>query len=287
MRPLRVLSIDFDYFVDATIGERAELFPDANDNLPAELGAYIWATHYAEESINPHKRPLKDIDVRREELSQLMECICDWGHDIGWIAICESHKHILGYIETLLGKYGNWHAIQLLHIDHHTDCYDIGNELNCGNWLNCLDRLIIRYGGGMKVTWVGNVDSDNDTTGAIKHRIIDRCGKWDMLKDTKDFFSGEAPDFIFLCKSSPWTPPHLDDYFDSIAKLLIDCHGASCTNFIDGAVPANRWSEMFRQVVDQTTQQYLQVRADIACEKMTGSFEGLKLDEDALERALK
>lgn len=260
MRPLRVLSIDFDYFVDATIEERIELFPDGNDDLPPELNTYVWVTHYAEEIYNPRMSRLKSIGVREAELNQLKECIADWGCQAGAIAIQESHKYILGYIENLLNR-TICDSVSILHIDHHTDCYDIGEELNCGNWLNCLDREIVRYDGGMEVTWVRNKDSDTEYSGAIRHRITDTCGNFDIYEDTKQFFRGEAPDFIFLCKSSPWTPPHLDDYFDQLAKVLVDCH---CIN---GEIPANRNTAGFWQVVEQTKQQYAQVRSNLRLEE--------------------
>ena len=42
MKPLNILSIDWDYFVNATEEQRIMDFPDSNDNLSQELGKFLW-----------------------------------------------------------------------------------------------------------------------------------------------------------------------------------------------------------------------------------------------------
>ena len=39
---MRILSIDFDYFVDTDMDTRLMYFPDGNDSLPAKLNEFIW-----------------------------------------------------------------------------------------------------------------------------------------------------------------------------------------------------------------------------------------------------
>lgn len=43
---------------------------------------------------------------------------------------------------------------------------------------------------------------------------------------------------IFLCKSGPWSPPHLDDGFDSIVNCL-----KSVGNILISSATENRWDD--------------------------------------------
>ena len=47
MKPVKVLSIDWDYFIKATANEREFMFPDGgNEDLPESVQNSVWASHY-------------------------------------------------------------------------------------------------------------------------------------------------------------------------------------------------------------------------------------------------
>lgn len=46
MRPINILSIDFDYFQNVDSKTLLMHYPDGID-LPEELSRFIWASHYA------------------------------------------------------------------------------------------------------------------------------------------------------------------------------------------------------------------------------------------------
>ena len=43
---MRILSIDFDYFIDASIEVRNECFPDGHDNFSPEITKFVWEGRY-------------------------------------------------------------------------------------------------------------------------------------------------------------------------------------------------------------------------------------------------
>lgn len=201
----RFLSIDWDFFIGATATQRALLFPDGgNENLHTTLHKYIWDSRYA----NPE---LSDIKVS-PEYNTLLKICKDFD---GQCLIADSHRFAYDFI---MENTTPDEKFEVYNIDFHHDLYDYrtGDEIvNCGNWVTILreDRP------NMKYVWVKCDDSDTMTIGNVKVK----AEMMSLNLFTILFRHGISEDFdyLYLCRSAMWSPPHLDPKFVQAAKILM------------------------------------------------------------------
>lgn len=190
---MRILSIDFDYFIDTDLDTRNNHFPDGSDNIDPEVLAKQWEDHY---KAYPQ---LKDIGVIKS-YNELVEHIRKGDYyleDNKFIA--DSH----GEIYNILKNIPEHESIEIVNVDFHHDYYHYfshDNDLNCGNWV----RKLYENRNDAKITWCKRSDSDIRTLdGQFPHTITDNITS---LLDREY-------DIIFLCLSPEWTPPHLYELF--------------------------------------------------------------------------
>jgi len=201
-----ILSIDWDYFADATADERFELFPDGgNERISASLQNIIWISRYADSIMNAEMRGgkgISDISADRDELEQLYTLIEKHKKRGTKMSVHESHKAIADILTK--GKFAD-SSHDVVNIDFHSDCYTTSDDgdINCGNW----GSLLSKQGVIDKLYWIRRDDSDDDESGIIEHTY---CGIQDLL-DSPALQNGI--DYIFICRSAVWSPPHLDDAF--------------------------------------------------------------------------
>ena len=208
---MNVLSIDWDYFVDCTNTERADMFPDGgSEEIGISTSTFIWGMRYgvsrANKNRHPERREILDIGVKEKELQHVMATILMNVSSGCRFMFADSHADIYQFIKE--SKRTNNTKFDLFNIDHHSDCYNIGNDVNCGNWVNKLDAegLLRRY------TWIKGDNRDTIPEGTLtcqtkvtnKISAIDDRG-WDL---------------IFVCRSSIWSPPHLDKKFNEFYEYL-------------------------------------------------------------------
>jgi len=194
-----ILSIDWDYFIEADGSFRACHFPDIpNEKYPKSLQHVIWVNRYA---CDPElaKVGYKPIATKFVQLIK----------SVPFVVVAESHKYAYTYV---VQKMRECHAkrVNLLNIDFHSDFRSDADELDCGNWLSV---LMSEYKGNYE--WLGWKDS-----------YLNDIPKW--LK----FFTNEQKalseiantpwDMVFICRSDMWSPPHLDDAFTNIFKPFVD-----------------------------------------------------------------
>ena len=197
----RFLSIDWDFFIDATATQRAILFPDGgNENLHTTLRKYIWDTRYSDPK-------LSDIKVSSDYKTLLNICK-DFKGDC---MIADSHRFAYDFI---MENTTPDEEFEVYNIDFHHDLYDYrtGDErVNCGNWATILreDRP------NMKYVWIKCDDSETKTIGNFE---VDAD-----IQSIDIFRSGSANkfDYLYLCRSAMWSPPHLDPEFVKVAKILM------------------------------------------------------------------
>jgi len=192
-----VLSIDWDYFIDADGEYRVRHFPDIpNENYPKSIQDAIWTSRYAEDDT------LLRVGIK-SSIYELVERL-DY---IPYVCVCDSHKYayIFGVQRLLETKEKQFN---FLNIDFHSDCREDYGKLDCGNWYSFLMK---EYRG--KWAWVGWPDSYKENksrklhfTDVLDIDAIDRT-TWDML---------------FICRSDMWSLPHLDNEFTHIFKPLIE-----------------------------------------------------------------
>lgn len=219
---MKILSIDWDYYIDASADER-ELFPDGHDFASVSLANSCWASHYG--------NPLCSKDLKKIGVSSDYKDICEFFRNLmsapNKFMISISHLDAYEFINEQVK--GN-KSFEITNIDFHHDMYPLdadyenvrrmtktecsrnGKEVHCGNWLTAIldDRR------NATVRWVARSDSD------IAFSMAD-----ERYKDRAKIIShGEAMndkyDVIFICRSDIWSCPHLDKEFDDLCQISID-----------------------------------------------------------------
>ena len=225
---MKILSIDWDYFINCSASDRIMKFPDGgNERLGSAMSTYVWGTRYG---VCPE---IKDIKVRSKELDILKKVI-DRNQNKYLYVSADSHKHLGDFIlqpdmEKAIKKEG----LTIINIDHHSDYYNIGTELNCGNWLN---KVMEKYP-ETKVTWIKNEDSDDEDFPFEVTADINRAYK-------------ETYDVIYLCRSGVWSPPHLDKEFGVLNRFA----SKRCDLPLLREQIVNRWDSEFIKDIEQSKQ---------------------------------
>lgn len=198
MEAIKILSIDFDYFIDTDIKTRNDKFPNGLDEAPEEFCKQMWNDAYENfpeiKTIGVHKHYYAVCHYLRHPKYKLGKNVF----------IADSHKEIKNLIDTIPMNT----PINMINIDFHHDYYHYfsgGNEYNCGNWARKLqeERPNARY------LWIRRKDSDTRTiVGEVP------CRHNTKLVSTLSYFDA---DYVFICNSPEWTPPHLlKHYLDMI-----------------------------------------------------------------------
>lgn len=203
-RKFRVLSVDWDYFIDATASIRAEYFPDGGVFVPY-LENVIWSQHYS----YGHGSTVRKIGVKQDEYRALGVFLRRLRKNPKFkhhVYLANNHQDCYNYIKEEVKK-GGYTDISITNIDFHHDLYDEAlPNLNSGNWLA---KLIVED--KAKCKWVRQRDSYKGSTSL---KVPDRNYPMDKA------LSAEY-DMIFLCKSGLWSPPHLDKYFVKLCEIVI------------------------------------------------------------------
>lgn len=220
----KILSLDWDYFPDVPQKTRSLCFPDGLSEYNMDFTNFIWGKYYQEECIDR----LMDVDV-----DENFEYVKDYlrNLDLSNTLFASSSSHLS--IVPMVNEYNISGDIELINIDYHHDTYDNANmqdnELDCGNWITFL-----RKNNNVEVTWIKREHSmmpNEDKRLNIEMNI----------KTIKDF----KPDYIFLSKSYPWSPPHLDEKFMELFQIM----HFSCKNSVtfDYDVIKDRMSDVEKQ----------------------------------------
>jgi len=197
---VKILSIDFDYFLDVSSDERDIYFPKGYDEMPREKTVLMWEERYK-------KYPeLKDIGVIKEYyiLKNFLPVLNV--HKSNFY-ISDTHKDI----KKIIHKIPRNLQLYIVNIDFHHDYYHYyrgDDNYNCGNWL----RRIIEERPGTKVKWIRREDSQLYS--------LEGIFPYEHTTDIKSIFKDKF-DYVFICKSPEWSPPHLNDKFEELASLLL------------------------------------------------------------------
>ena len=207
MDRLNVLSIDWDYFIKATAGERSGLFPDGgNENFPMSLQNVIWSSHYMTDE-------LEKIKTDTQAVRKLKKCL----KNLFYVPfmVTDSHKYAYEFINSMAEEMSR-DSVNIVNVDYHHDIYENGEAVDCGNWLR---KLMKKYEDtDSEFTWIAREDSDesgysfDDTvsgTGLRKIYDLDYIFEYDW-------------DAVFICRSGMWSPPHLDRNFRDAFKWILD-----------------------------------------------------------------
>ena len=202
----RILSIDWDYFIGATATQRLMLFPDGgNENISYAIQDLIWNSRYADPR-------LKEIGILDEHCNLLHTILRKFilkfkNSFVSRTLVTVSHRWIYDFILQRTGKYDEF---EVYNVDFHHDmyCYKTEDqEVNCGNWVNCLQDSRPK----MQYYWVKREDSEDTIIGGDKVSC--------SVKSFEELLNLDF-DYVFICRSDCWSPPHLDSFFDEVWKLV-------------------------------------------------------------------
>ena len=232
MTPNRVLSIDWDYFIDAPIDFKASNFPDGgNENLPEYVLDAIWMSRYGQ---------CAEIQKVKEDTSELVKLRILLKKIINKqntrVVISDSHKSIYKYLEE---QRQSKLPTEIYNIDFHHDAYDFGNEeVDCGNWFK---KFIDSKNAHVldKFMWVRREDSE-----LSGEEMIDDNSSIGIPRDLYGTFQ-----LVFLCRSGCWSPPHLDDKFLSLCRFLCKLHDK--VDIVDDSILRSRYNKQFKSNVTE------------------------------------
>ena len=203
----KILSIDWDYFINATATQRSMLFPDGgNENISYALQDFIWNSHYS----SPASEELRNIGILKREYNLVHDILRKFIDKYLYSRVANPHSEVLVTIshrwiyDFIMQRTYEGEEFEVYNVDFHHDMYHLRNsddEVNCGNWVNCLKK----YRPKMQYHWVKREDSDDEVLGGAKVDCAD-C----KLGDIKNL----SFDYVFICRSDCWSPPHLDNYFE-------------------------------------------------------------------------
>lgn len=218
---MKVLSIDFDFFQRVDKSTVKTCYPDGID-LPTDLSTIVWSSIYANPFSEERVRAVNINDDETNEMKSLIErqsSSCK-------VLITNSHKHIYDFIGEGMssGLFDNNDKLWVTHIDMHDDMFNDNPELDCGNWVQ---HVFNTYDTALE--WIAN---------PISRTVYGLEGEqFDFIKTSIKDTRMKKFDYVFMCRSDNWLPPHLDVYFDEMVYLF-KSHFDSVT--IENSVAAPR-----------------------------------------------
>ena len=196
---MKLLSIDFDYFVNTTREVRNSKFPVAEDITNMDEIKNLWDDCYTAD------KEIRNIGILNEDYYLL----CDFlRHQSLPYLTSYSHKDI--YYFTLDLQRNSETRLQITNIDfHHDNYYMYGGRVTCANWMMKLNE---DFGFSKEdVLWVHRNDSETASiAGDFPYRRTTFLRE--ALRDDYDA--------VFLCLSPEWTPPHLVGHYNKMKELL-------------------------------------------------------------------
>lgn len=195
-----ILSIDFDYFINASSQERDIYFLNGSDEIPGNKLLSMWKERY-----------LKYPELKRVGVIDDFYLIKDFLMELKIpkenFLIADNHKYIKKIIDRLPRK----KQLKIVNIDYHHDYYHYykgSDNCNCGNWL----RRVIEERPDTAVKWIRRKDSQIYS--------LDGIVPFEHTEDIKDIYN-EHFDYVFLCRSPEWSPTHLSYKFDELASSVL------------------------------------------------------------------
>lgn len=228
---MRILSIDFDYFVNPTPLQRARFFPDGGREMNDLLNTIVWSGAYSQSEIVarkfPNEKSLLDVELLTKPLKKVHDIIMSQKGISCMVA--DSHAHAYAFIQD---NYDG-SVTELYNVDFHHDTYNVGEEVNCGNWL----RRLLDEGIVDKAYWVNQPDSEmgDNLAKVIPFSKLPKTGY----------------DLVYVCRSGWWTPPHMDEAFiEQLARPLIENQQGWEVVYQQGIL-ASRYNEELKASVKQ------------------------------------
>ncbi|BAL01917.1 hypothetical protein OBV_p-00620 (plasmid) [Oscillibacter valericigenes Sjm18-20] len=230
---MNILSIDYDYFVKVSEYFRENHFPDGGREQGDNLNLIVWSQLYA--SGNCCGERIETIISDNAALRKIRKFIARQKNPVCMIA--DSHSHAYNFIKDSIPA-GEKATVYNIDFHHDTFCINDENEVNCGNWLrHLLDEKVID-----RAYWVAKPDSETDGS------LVDIIPIEKALEVNYDA--------VYICRSSWWTPPHLDGAFTSelVKPLLLNKRGWAVR--YEKNIDVSRYNKEFQDAVASFTEVY-------------------------------
>lgn len=205
-KTFRVLSIDFDYFQNASKEALME-YPDGIDLQPS-LSQQVWKGKY---DFKPYADLIKAVTCKTNEMYFVENVFMNnCKQDIPVLA-CFSHEYIYGFIQEQFNTSGA-KKLEIVNVDFHADYYNdnVKNDTqDCGNWCYFIKQEILNT----EITLVAPENYEE---------LYEEDSYIDIDKITTDLYILKQHDYdaVFLCRSDNWLPPHLDKYFQQFLHFF-------------------------------------------------------------------
>lgn len=222
-KALQVLSVDYDLFQIVSADTIEKHYPDGID-LTDELSKVVWMSHYSEPD---GLENLLNVKINKHLLSELYGLLSgSLYYKLSDVMICNSHKHIYPFIREHY-DHGDFEKVSIDHLDMHHDMFNGNDALDCGNWLGHIKKEI-----PTRINW---------GTNPISRKVYGLTEpEFDSIRTDFSNLTDRVWDIVFLCKSSSWVPPHLDEYFCDLAKFLV-LHGGNVK--YEPSIMQSRWTK--------------------------------------------
>lgn len=194
-----ILSIDFDRFL-ITDKDVLTYFPDGID-MPTPASELIWGNRYISRDV---RDKILSVTIHQNAVNQIVRVLAAQDANTH-VLVCNSHREIYDFIHehTMFEQ-----PLRIHHLDLHTDLYSTLPDIDCGNWLWHIrneypDTQTVWYPSAL--SWQIHGKNVRDSFDEIKLSMPARTQRFDL---------------IFICRSDPWMPPHLDFIFQKMLDQL-------------------------------------------------------------------
>lgn len=205
-KTFRVLSIDFDYFQNASKEALME-YPDGIDLQPS-LSQQVWKGKY---DFKPSADLINTVTCKTNEMYFVENVFMNnCKQDIPVLA-CFSHEYIYGFIHEQFST-SEAEKLEIVNVDFHADYYNdnVKNDTqDCGNWCYFIKQEIPNT----KIAWIAPENYEE---------LYEKQDYTGIDKITTDLSILKQHDYdaVFLCRSDNWLPPHLDKYFQQFLHFF-------------------------------------------------------------------
>ena len=197
---LAILSLDFDYFIDASAEQRDRYFLRGGEEIPRRRLGSLWAERYA---AYPQLRGIGVV----EQFGLVKQFLGALNVERSKVFLSETHRAIKCVIDAIPVEV----PLRIVNIDFHHDYYHYysgGDVCNCGNWL----RRVMEERPGTQVKWIRREDSQIAT--------LEGDFPFEHTTDLGCVFQ-ERFACVFMCRSPEWSPPHLSGFYEELACALL------------------------------------------------------------------
>lgn len=199
----KVLSIDFDFFQEVD-KETLNEYPDGCD-LSTKLSEIVWGSRCAKS--NPNCEKILSVQLAKSLYYQMLSILSKQSSDIP-VLIAQSHVNIFDFLLDIKDENPE-QPLEIINVDLHHDLFNDNPDLDCGNWLKHIKDM---YEDTI-IHWIARPISME----CYAIRDEDKLGK--LVETDFSKIKDMQFDAIFICRSDPWLPPHLDKYFDRLVEL--------------------------------------------------------------------